>query len=174
MIVYSQNVNPWQYLLSTMKGFGLQANDIIKPFANLIERSIPDRSKGSPKFPYSPRELASELMKGPLCILFNTIFMTLHDKMKKNKFRYAVADSPSLAFKIWALANDWETLLIRDTDHRNTKQVLSAMIFWRETQNKMMRYLSKQNFSVSYMDVGRQSKKWENDKLNCESGKRPY
>ena len=45
------------------------------------------------------------------------------------------------------------------------------MMLWRKTQNKkMMRYLNKQNFCESYIDVGRQSKKWENDILNGESG----
>ena len=33
----------------------------------------------------------------------------------------------------------------------------------------MMRYLNKENFRMSYMDVGKQSKKWENDLLNGES-----
>ena len=36
-----------------------------------------------------------------------------------------------------------------------------------------MRCLDKQNFCVSYMDVGRQSKKCENDVLNGESGAIP-
>ena len=122
------------------------------------------------KFPCSPLELASELMKGPMCILFNTIFMTLHNRMKKNEFGYAVADSARLATKIWALRNDLEALLICDPYHRNAEQVFNAIILWRETQNKMMmRYLNKQNFCVSYTDVGRQSKKWENDILNGES-----
>ena len=58
----------------------------------------------------------------------------------------------SLACKIWALANDWEGLLIPDPDHQNTKQVLNAMILWHKTQNR----------KISYMDVGRQSKKLEN------------
>ena len=48
------------------------------------------------------------------------------------------------------------------------------MISWRKTQSKkMMRYLNKQNFCVSYMDVKRQSKKWENNILNGESSTMP-
>ena len=43
--------------------------------------------------------------------------MTLHDRMKKNEFGYGFANSPSLACKIWALANDREALLIHDPDH---------------------------------------------------------
>ena len=79
------------------------------------------------------------------CILFNTIFMTLHDRMKKNESGYAFVDSPSLACKIWVLENDWEALLICNPDHRNAKQVFNAVILWRKTQSKkMMRYLNKQ------------------------------
>ena len=37
----------------------------------------------------------------------------------------------------------------------------------------MMCYLNKQNFYVSYMDLGRRSKKWENDVLNGESDTNP-
>ena len=48
------------------------------------------------------------------------------------------------------------------------------MILWCKTQSKkLMRYLNKQNFSVSYMQLGGQSKKWENDVLNGESGTTP-
>ena len=46
---------------------------------------------------------------------------------------------------------------------------------WRKAQSKkMMRYSYKQNFCVSWMDVGRQSKKWANGVLNRESGTTPY
>ena len=38
----------------------------------------------------------------------------------------------------------------------------------------MMCYLNKQNFCFSYMDVGWQSKKWENDVFNGNSGTIPY
>ena len=41
VIVYSQNVNPCQYSMSTVKGFGLRADNITKHFANLIKRDIP-------------------------------------------------------------------------------------------------------------------------------------
>ena len=93
VIVYSQNVNPCQYSMSTVKGFGLRADNIAKHFANLIKRDIP-------KFPCSPTELSSKLMKGPMCILFKTIFMTSYDKMKKNEFGYTFANSSRFTCKI--------------------------------------------------------------------------
>ena len=55
--------------------------------------------------------------------------MTLHDRMKKNEFGYAIGNSSILPCKIWALANDWETLLIRKPVHRNAKQVRNAVMF---------------------------------------------
>lgn len=85
-------------------------------------------------------------------------------QMKKNEFGFAVTDSPRPSCKIWALAHYCEALLIRYPDHGNTKQILNTMILYRETQNKkIMCYLNKQNFCVSYLDVGRQSKKWKNE-----------
>ena len=93
-----------------------------------------------------------------LGMLFKTICMPLHDRMKKSEFRYAVVDSGIC--KIWALANDWEAFPIYNPDDRNAKQVRNTMRLWRETQNKkMIRYLNKQNFCVSYIDIRRQSKK---------------
>ena len=102
-----------------------------------------------------------------MCILFNTIFMTLHDRMKKNEFGYVFANSASLACKIWALVNDWEASLIHNPDHQNAKQVLNAVTLFHKTEKskKIMCYLNKQNFRVSYLDIWRQSKKWENDVL---------
>ena len=60
------------------------------------------------------------------CKLFNIIFMILHDRMKKNECGYGFVDSTSLACKIWALESDWETLLICNPDHRNSKQVFKC------------------------------------------------
>ena len=67
-------------------------------------------------------------MKDPMCILFNTIFMTLHDRMRKNEFVYAFANSSSLACKIWGLENDWEALLTHNPDHRNAKPALNDIM----------------------------------------------
>ena len=97
---------PCQYSIGTLKGFGLWADDVIKYFADLIKRSIPQRSNESPKFPHSPPELASELMKGSISILLNTIFTVFHDRIKNNEFGYTFANFFSFACKIWALAND--------------------------------------------------------------------
>ena len=54
--------------------------------------------------------------------------MNLHNRIKENEFKYTVADSQTLACKIWGLANNWEALLIRDHDHQNKKQVINAMM----------------------------------------------
>ena len=70
--------------------------------------------------------------------------MALHDRMKKNEFGYALANSSSLTCKIWALANDWEALPIHDRDHRNAKQVLNGMILWQKNTKQEDDALSKQ------------------------------
>ena len=72
------------------------------------------------------------------------------------------------------MKNDWEPLLIWNPDYRNEKQVFNAIILWHKTRSKkMMRYLNKHNFCVSYVEVVRQSKKLENDEFNGESGTIP-
>ena len=99
------------------------------------------------------------------CILFNTIFITLHDRMRRMGLVCIHWFCQS-----WETENDWEALLIYNPDHRNA----NAIILWRKTQSKkMMHYLNKQNFCVSYMGVGRQNKKWENDVLNRENSTTP-
>ena len=100
VITYSQNVNFCQYSVSSLKDFGLRADAITKYFDDSTNRFILWCFKDSPKFSYSPPELTSELIKGPMCILFDTIFMTLHDRMRKNEFRFAFANSSSLACRI--------------------------------------------------------------------------
>ena len=96
------------------------------------------------------------------CILFNTIFITLQGRMKKNEFGYTFVDSPSLACKIWALENDWEVLLICDPDHRNKRQVFNAMILWRKTQSKkVMRHLNKPNFSSVIWTLEDKARNWK-------------
>ena len=59
-----------------------------------------------------------------------------------------------------------DRLLIHD--YQNAKQVLNAMVLQDKTQNKkIICYLNKQNYCVSYMDVGRQNL------LDGESGTTP-
>ena len=73
VIVYSQYVNPCQHSVSTLKGFGLREDDIIKPFARLVKRNIPKRPDDAR---YSPAELEKEIMKGAMDIFFITKFIT--------------------------------------------------------------------------------------------------
>ena len=56
------------------------------------------------------------------------MFMTLHDRMTKNEFVYAFANSSSLACKIWGLKNDWEALLTHNPDYRNAKPALNDIM----------------------------------------------
>ena len=75
--------------------------------------------------------------------------------MKLNDKGYAITESLNLACKIWALANAWEALLIRDPGYRNPMQVLAGMNVHRESGgNKILiRYMYKQNASVCHMQT---------------------
>ena len=171
VIVYAQHTNPCEYSVNTLKGFGLRDDDIIRSFANLVKRSIPARSTDDPKFPYNSSELKNIINSGPLCVLYNAIYLTLHDTMSKNEYGYAGTDSKSLGNKIVSLAYDWEALLLREPMFRSAKQVINGMVVWRKTQDrKVIQYLNKQNFSISQNDIKRQNKKWEKDVLEGKSG----
>ena len=73
-------------------------------------------------------------MKGPVCILFNILFMNLNDRMKKNEFGYEFAILLVFPAKYgyWQMTGKsyYFTILIIKM------QVLNAMILWHKTQNK--------------------------------------
>ena len=70
---------------------------------NKLELSIAYRSNA---------HLLNKLLQDWCCILFDTISMTLLARMKKNEFTCRILDSSSLACKIYALANDWDSFAI--------------------------------------------------------------
>ena len=171
IIVYSQFTNPCAYSVSTLRGSGMRDKDIIKSFANMVKRNAKTSKGDMPKFPYSPTELMQGTEKGPMCDLYNVIFMTLHDFMTVNEHGYAITKSKNLACKIWALANDWEALLFRDACYRNPKQVLLTMNIYRIRRSKqIINYLTKCNFCISYNDIRIQNKIWEEMVMAGESG----
>ena len=64
-------------------------------------------------------------------------------------------------------------LLTENVNIRNARSVFHAMILRKTQSKKMMHYVNKQNFCVSYKSIRKQSKKLKNDILNGESGTTP-
>lgn len=74
-------------------------------------------------------------------------------------------------WNIWALANDWESLLIRNPAYPNAKQVLAVMVVSQEIHNhKVICYLNKQSVCISYENISRQNIIWEVAVLGEDSG----
>ena len=102
----------------------------------MIKRKVAERTVETPKFPFSPDDLKSEVKKGPLCELYNAIHLSLFDTITLNGEGYAITNSKKLSCKIWSLANQWEGLLLKSPDYRNPMQVLLGMTIYRLSQSK--------------------------------------
>ena len=119
-------------------------------------------------------------MKDAICTLFNTIFNTLNDRMTKNEFGYVLTNSSILACKTWALAIDWESLLIYDLDHRNAKKVFNNMILWVSTHTSIdnidekCEYISILTNSNLFQTNNQVSTCCPNDAAVCKSVKKSY
>ena len=87
IIIHSQFMNPCEYSVATLKGHGMRDSDIISSFANYIKRVVNTKEKRT-NFPMKPKELIEEIHRGPTCVLYNTIFMTLHNSGKLNDHGY--------------------------------------------------------------------------------------
>ena len=61
--VYSQYTNPCEYSISTLKGFGLRNEDVMKLSVNMKKRNISQSSDESPEFPHTPGELKKLISK---------------------------------------------------------------------------------------------------------------
>ena len=163
LIVHSQYINPCEYSVSTLKGHGMRDTDIIRSFANLIRRRVESkRDEEHTSFPMKPNELVEELHKGPIPELYNAIYMTLNGSGAINKHGYCGTNSSNLANKIWALASDWEALLLRQPTYRNPKQVLLAVFLYRIARSKaLLTFVNKSNNCISYKDTLTILKYWE-------------
>ena len=93
----------------------------------MIKRKVVERTVETPKSPFSPDDLKSEVKKGPLCELYNAIYLSLFDTITLNGEGYAITNSKKLSCKICSLANQWEGLLLKSPDYRNPMQVLLGM-----------------------------------------------
>lgn len=54
-----------------------------------------------------------ELDQGPPAELYNAIYYTIKDQAKTNAYGYCITSSRLAATKIWSLASDWESLIIK-------------------------------------------------------------
>lgn len=112
-------INPCAYSISILKGFELKNEGVIKSFENKIKQNNSQPSDEIPEFPYTPHELKNLIWKGPWRVLFNAVFMKVHDYIKLNKNGYTIKYSSKLAC-------------------RNGRLRMIGNHFWFETQHITM------------------------------------
>eukprot|EP00794_Sanderia_malayensis_P003929 gene3929-4479_t len=124
----------------------------------MIRRKLKNRESLRKKWPLTPEELMEQQDNGPLPELFNAVFFTMHDSGCKNQYGYACTSSFNKARKIWALSDDWESLITRET---TPKQTMLGIMLHRLTDSKeVTNTLHKCNHTLSYNDVRMQNISW--------------
>ena len=77
-IVFSIEVNPCQYSVATLDGFGLSDNDIIRSFARMVRRKLQTGNQLRESWPMSIDNIENFVQRGPLLELYNAIYATIN------------------------------------------------------------------------------------------------
>ena len=86
----SIEVNPCQYSVATLDGFGLSDNDIIRSFARMVRRKLQTCNQLRESWPMSIDDIDNFVQRGPLSELYNAIYATINPSFKVYTSRYAV------------------------------------------------------------------------------------
>ena len=106
LIVFSIEVNPCQYSVATLDGFGLSDNDIIRSFARMVRRKLQTCNQLRESWPMSIDDIENFVQRGPLPELYNAIYATINPSFKVHSSGYAVTPSHQSATKIWSITFD--------------------------------------------------------------------
>ena len=95
LIVFPIEVNPCQYSVAALDGFGLSDNDIIRSFARMVRRKLHACSQLRETWPMSIDDIDIEnfVQRGPLPELYNAIYATINPSFKVHSTGYAVKPS---------------------------------------------------------------------------------
>ena len=89
-IVSSIEVNPCQYSVATLGGFGLSDNDIIRSFARMVRRKLQTCNQLRESWPMSIDDIENFVQRGPLPEFYNAIYATINLSFKIHSSGYAV------------------------------------------------------------------------------------
>ena len=158
--VHPYDVNPLTYTVSTLKGYGLREESIVRCFANLVRRKLldSDRDKDKEKekegkyIPPTAEEFLAELDKfSPLKCIFNAISLSINPKRTQGTDGYVKAASPAQAEKINTISECWERLL---TNRRTPTTIALSLTLHRITGSKEATQLYHHaGLGISYADV---------------------
>ena len=124
LIVFSIEVNPCQYSVATLDGFGLY--DIIRSFARMVRRKLQICNQLRESWPMSIDDIENFVQRCPLPELYNDIYVTINPSFKVHSTGYIITPSHQSATKTRSIASDWEYLV---TKKKASKQVLTGSNF---------------------------------------------
>ena len=122
----SIEVNPCQYSVATLDGFGLSDNDINRSFARMVKRKLQTCNHLRESWSMSVDDIENFVQRGLLPELYYAIYATINPSFKVHSSEYAVTPSHQSPTKIWSLTSDWEYLV---TKKKTSKQVLTGSNF---------------------------------------------
>ena len=126
LIVFPIEVNPCQYSVAALDGFGISDNNIIRSFSRMVRRKLQTCNQLRESWPMSIDGIENFARKGSLPELYNAIYATINPSFKVHSTGYAVKPSHQSATKIWSIASDWEYLV---TKKKTSKQALTGSNF---------------------------------------------
>ena len=91
LLVHSSDMNPCEYSVATLHGYGLRDDDLARSFGKMIRRKI-HKKKVADLLPKDSRTLEERINTGPLPELYNAIIYSLYESHpSKNSNGYASA-----------------------------------------------------------------------------------
>ena len=89
--MFSIEVNPCQYSVATLHGFGLSDNDIIRSYAQMVRRKLQTCNPLRESWPKSIDDTENFVQRGPpLPEVYNAIYATIKPSFKVHSAGYAV------------------------------------------------------------------------------------
>jgi len=157
LLVHPTLVNACMYATATLIGGGLRDDDLRKAFAKMIRRKMSKET--CDEWPMTADELIARLdTSGPMTYLYNAIACTVNPQSTKNDKGYVLANSKSLAQKIWCVSSDWESLI---THQRSAKSTALSLTVHRMTGSKeVTMLLNNTGHGISYSDVRLVNNTW--------------
>ena len=163
LLVHASDVNPFDYVISTLHGCGLRDDDLSRSFGRMIRRKLIQFQEQKNEWPLTPEQLTEMMDRGPLQHLYNAIYYTLYDTATKKEHGYAQTKSHLQAIKIWSLASDWQSLITKEP---SPKQAIMGLVIHRMTEStEVTNFLHKCNRAISYKDIRIQNLAWS--KIAC-------
>ena len=158
VIVHSSEINLCEYSAAAIQGASLRDADHVRSFGNFIRRKAQGITKRNID-DLSPSQLVDEFSNDqPMPELYKAIYSTMYSDMQVNSHGFVKTESRNFARKIWSLAMDWESLILRSP---NSKQIVLGLTTHRLPGKKgMVKYIERLGHSAPYHVILALNSKW--------------